>query len=280
MRVLRYWWLGLGAALALSMGAALAADPEPFPECTKGKPSKEDLEAAKGAHKAASQFYDRGEYDKALRYWRDAYSFDCTANDLLINIANSYEKQGDRKAAILALDTYLKRTGTNPVVEEKLKNLRLLEAAQPTATASAAPTAAPTVSATVPTAPTAVPESRPYGITPWIVVGGGGALAVIGAILLPVGYGNISSANGTCPNRSLCPSGDATGQGNAGRSEAIAGWSLFSLGVAAAAGGVVWQILYNKPTSAQKAPAPGKTGLWWSPAVKPGQAGVVAGGTF
>jgi hypothetical protein len=284
MRVLRYWRLGLGAALALSVGAALAADPvvPTYPECTKQKPSAADLEGAKGAHKAASQFYDRGDYDKAIRYWSDAYGFDCTANDLLINIANAYEKKAERRAAVATLEAYLNRTGPNPTVEEKIKNLNVLIAAQPSATASAsaAPTVAPVVSATVPPVPTAPPEvQRPFGITPWIVVGGGGALALIGAILLPVGYGNISSATSACPNPASCSSSSTISQGNAGRAEGGAGWGLLSVGVVAVAGGVVWQLLYNKPIQAQK-PPPAKTGLWMTPAAKPGQAGMVLGGSF
>ena len=47
------------------------------------KASAADQEGAKGAHKAASQFYDRGDYEKAIRYWTDAYGFDCNAHGVL-----------------------------------------------------------------------------------------------------------------------------------------------------------------------------------------------------
>ena len=100
MRLLRLWRIGLGASIALSMSLAFATDPVSlYPECTR-KPTSADLDGAKGAHKAASQFYDRGDYEKAIRYWTDAYSFDCTAHGVLINIANAYEKMGDNQRAL------------------------------------------------------------------------------------------------------------------------------------------------------------------------------------
>ena len=125
MRLLRTWGLGLGAAGALSVAfcvsatVALGQAPVAYPECVK-KPTPADTEGAKGAHKAASQFYDRAEYDKAIRYWNDAYSFDCTANDLLVNIANAYEKLGDVPATVATLEAYLKRTGPNQTLELKV----------------------------------------------------------------------------------------------------------------------------------------------------------------
>src|SRR3954466_850591 len=125
MRVLRFWRFELCAALVMSAGLAFAQPAGPYPECTH-KPTPSDLEGAKGAHKAASQFYDRGDYDKAIRYWTDAYSFDCTAHGVLINIANAYEKKGERASAIVALETYLKRTGADPNIEEKVRNLKAL----------------------------------------------------------------------------------------------------------------------------------------------------------
>src|SRR5262245_37013216 len=153
MRVLRYWRLGLGAAVALGVSLAFAADPAPapYPECDH-KPTQADLDGAKGAHRAASQFYDRGDYDKAIRYWLDAYAFDCTAHGVLQNIGNAYEKKGDKQAAIMTFETYLKRSGPDPTTEAKVKNLKAsLLAPPPSASASAGPPASASVSAPPPT---------------------------------------------------------------------------------------------------------------------------------
>jgi hypothetical protein len=295
MRVLRSWGLGVGAAIALCVSATVAVGQAPpavsYPECTK-KPTPADIEGAKGAHKAASQFYDRAEYDKAIRYWNDAYTFDCTANDLLINVANAYEKLGDRASTVATLEVYLARTGPNPTLAQKVKNLRQLMAPQPTATAAPITTLAPTASGAPSGAPTAppVPEGpRPYGFKPWLVVGGGAALALVGAILLPVGYGAISTAEALCENH-VCKPGvnqDVLDKGNSGRAQAGAGWGMLTVGLVAAGGGMVWQLLYNKPgpvapaaPAAPGQPAPAKAGMWMVPVAGPGQAGVLVGGAF
>ena len=291
MRVLGTWGLGVGAAVALCATATVAVAEAPlpsYPECTK-KPTPADVEGAKGAHKAASQFYERGEYEKAIRYWNDAYAFDCTANDLLVNIANAYERLGDRVATVTTLEIYLSRTPPNPTLAQKVKNLKLLiAAAQPSVppTASAAPTAsgAPTASATPPAS-----DARPYGVKPWILVGTGAALAVVGAVLLPLGYGAISDAEAVCPNHT-CPPGtvvpgggnlqEILDKGNSGRVQAGVGWTMMSLGIAAVGGGMVWQLLYNKPHAGKPTAAPTKTGFWMSPVAGPGTAGMSLGGTF
>jgi tetratricopeptide (TPR) repeat protein len=283
MLVPRYWRIGLGAALALSVTAAFAADQvSPYPECSNRKPSAQDIEGAKGAHKAASQFYDRGDYDKAIRYWNDAYGFDCTANDLLINVANAQEKKGDRAAAVATLEVYLQRAGSNATIEQKVKNLKVLLAPTASATASAAPTAPPTApptaSAAPTTPPTAAPDGpRPFGSTPWIVVGGGSALVVVGAILLGVGAKTYSDADKACPKHdATCPP-DVAANGNKGLAEKQAGTALLSVGLGAAAGGLVWQLFANKP-QAQGAPAKG--GLKVLPAIGPRQGGITLGGAF
>src|SRR4051794_8477359 len=207
MRALRFWRFGLGAAVALSIGVASAAGgPTDYPQCTK-KASPSDLDAAKQTHKAASEWYDRGDYDKAIQYWRDAYTLDCSAHAVLINIANAYEKKGDKASAVVALETYQARTGgTNEKIAEKINRLKeAIAAAPPTPTPEAttapstSPTSAPT---TAPTAPAG--GDRPYGVAPWVVVGSGGALLVVGAILLPVGYGAVSSAQANCPTFQHC----------------------------------------------------------------------------
>src|SRR5262249_34059686 len=130
-----------------------------YPECNR-KPTPADLEGAKGAHRAATQFYDRADYDKAIRYWLDAYNFDCTAHGTLINIASAYERKGDKPAAIFALETYVKRSGPDPTIEERIKNMKqsIVATPQPSATPSASamaiPSALPTVTASaIPSAP-------------------------------------------------------------------------------------------------------------------------------
>src|SRR5262249_38074107 len=155
-----------------------------------------DLDGAKGAHKAAAQFYDRGDYDKAIRYWLDAYTFDCTAHSVLQNISNAYEKKGDKQAAIAAAETYLKPAGPGPSSEAKIRKLKqsLLPPSEsadagPPPRSSATAGALPSASAV----PTSAPNgSRPFGAAPWVVVGGGAAVALLGAVLLPNGLSQVA----------------------------------------------------------------------------------------
>jgi hypothetical protein len=108
-------------------------------------------------------------------------------------------------------------------------------------------------------------------------VGGGGAIAIVGAVLLPIGLGNVNSAQAICgPNHNMCPNNSAAiAQGNAGLAETRAGGVLIGVGVAAAVGGLAWQFAGNKAGPAAQA-----KNLWLKPMAGPGASGVVAGGAF
>jgi tetratricopeptide (TPR) repeat protein len=140
MRVLRTWLVGLGAGIFLAAGLALAGDPAiEYPECYRTATAA-DLEGAKGAHKAATQFYERADYDRAIQYWKDAYQLDCSAHGVLINIANAYEKKGERAEAVTALETYLARTpdaSDAQTIQDKIQNLKNALRPAPSASASA-----------------------------------------------------------------------------------------------------------------------------------------------
>lgn len=278
MRLIRFWRIGLGAAIALSGSLAFATDPAPvqsYPECTR-KPTPTDLETAKGAHRAASQFYDRGDYEKAISYWTDAYGFDCTAHGVLINIANAYEKQGDKASAVGALETYLKRSGSDPVIEDKVKNLKISLA--PPAPSVSASAALPPLPSVVPSAPPPPPPLvKRYGRTPLYVAGGGAAVAVIGGVLLGVGTGTIASLNQECPNRA-CQNPDQASKGNTGRIEQGVGATGLVVGLAALGGGLAWEFLLNKPRPAL--PPPNKASFHVLPAAGPHEGGMSVVGSF
>jgi hypothetical protein len=119
---------------------------------------------------------------------------------------------------------------------------------------------------------------RPFGAKPWFLVGGGGAIAIVGAILLPIGITNVNNAAATCPTRVNCAQSVAD-QGNSGRTETGVGAGLLAGGVALAAGGLIWQLAANKPSAAAPS-APPQTGarsLWVTPT---GARGIAAGGSF
>ena len=284
MCVLRAWRVGLGAGVLLAAGwtladnPALAGDPAgDYPQCSR-TPTASDLEGAKGAHKAATQFYERADYARAIQYWRDAYEFDCTAHGVLINIANAYEKKGEREMALQTLDAYLTRAPDAPDatnVQEKIQNLQNalkgLPPPRPTASASASAPPPPPPSASAPPQPAEGP--RPYDSTPWLVVGAGGVALVAGAILTPVGLSTISSAESDCPTRVGCEQ-DVADRGNRGRTQTAIGLVALGLGTAGVAGGLLWQFVLNKPAP------PGEAPVVVTPAAGPGFSGLSVIGRF
>ncbi|KYF57484.1 hypothetical protein BE08_30310 [Sorangium cellulosum] len=271
----------------LAAGLALAGDPAiEYPECYRTA-TPADLEGAKGAHKAATQFYERADYDRAIQYWKDAYQLDCTAHPVLINIANAYEKKGDRAEAITALETYLARTpdaSDAQTIRDKIQNLRnsIRPAPTPTASESASapvpPPPVPTVSA-VPSHTVEVPPPQPpHGYTPWIATGAGVVTLLVGGILTSSGFADISAAEESCPTRINCEP-DVADQGNQGRTNATVGGVLLGLGAAGVAGGLIWELGFNQPRSPSGLLAPA-AGLRVAPVAGPGTAGIGVSGRF
>lgn len=263
------WALGGVVAVAgLTFSLVAFGDTPNYPECTK-QVSKQEQEAAKGAHQAAKGFAERNEWDKAVRYWRDAYDFDCNAHPLLINIGNAYEKLGDLPAAIVTFETYLKRQGYDTEVADRVHAMKDKLAPKPSVTASAAPPPSVTASASAPPPPPDGP--RPFGFTPLGVTIGGAVLAVVGAILVPVGVSDIAEANKFClPDANgvaVCDTREHQEQGVRGNILGAVGGASLGVGVAAVAGGLVWHFAFNKPKAgppkAQVVPTfgPGSVGV-------------------
>jgi hypothetical protein len=209
--------------LALSLAAAIAAPaiaqqtPSSYPAaCDASKVSKSDVDRAHTVYLSGKQYLEESNYDKAISYFKDAYSIDCSIHAILPIIATAYERKGDKAEAIHALEEYQKRAPGAPdheVVERRIHNLKdqlAREAPPPTASSAAPPpppSAAPTASAPVPattsapppastaTAPTGSSETEGgHTVAPWVVVGAGGALVVVGAIVYVVGSGDVTSA--------------------------------------------------------------------------------------
>jgi hypothetical protein len=242
------------AALLFGASTAFADDAAPFPECTK-TPSSDDVEAAKQSHTIATSRFNLQDWDKAIEFWRQAYGFDCTAHALLVNIANAYEKKGDKKNAIAVLETYLTRAqGASDLVKVNERVLDLKKSMDPvpvvTATATVAVTA-PTASATAAPLPAVV---RPYGSVPLVIAGVGGAVALVGAILLPVGLTPYLKAQSECHSAAGC-SAEVAQAGTDSRPVWNTGGALLGIGLGVAAGGLGFHFLLNQPKPAAAAPA-------------------------
>jgi tetratricopeptide (TPR) repeat protein len=296
MRSLRHPLLVLAFVGTVVAVPALAQQPSNYPPaCDASKVSKADVDRAHSVFLSGKQFLDESNYDKAIGYFNDAYSIDCSVHAILPIIATAYERKGDKGEAVRALDEYLRRVPNAPDrehVERRIKNLNdQLERESPSASvaapspttassASAAPAAtaapeplpaSPSATSSAPPGPTS--ETSAHTATPWIVVGIGGAVAIAGVALFAVGAGDISSAASSCGNKHQnCPA-DVASKGNSGISLEKAGVTTGILGIAALAGGLIWHF-------AEKPSATGATGAFVSPVVAPGYAGIELAGVF
>ncbi len=258
--------------LATSSATAWAED---YPPCEK-TPTADDVEAAKGMHKAAEQYYAKARYDRAISSWMDAYSFDCTAHRLLINVGNAYEKLGQTEKAIRAFEVYIERMGdeADRNIVDKVNNLReLLKTKPPDAPNPVAPNPTPD--------PTPLPDPEPDhsdgdpGPGPWILVGGGVAAAIVGAVLLGVGIGKEAEAEEACPTRE-CTDPEVTALGNEGLNLQIAGGTVMAVGLVAVAGGVVWYLVDSSVSTAELHELPVRIDV----GAGPGGAGLSLSGSF
>ena len=289
--------LGLAAALPVVLPAlpALGQSSSGYPTaCDASKVSKADVDRAHTVFLSGKGFLDESNYDKAISYFKDAYSIDCSVHAILPIIATAYERKGDKASAVQALQEYLKRvpgTSDREVVERRIKNLQdqmgpvapattvppsaTVAPPTPPATSSAATTVTPIASTGPASSSTAAPPESGggHGVAPWIVVGVGGAALVAGVVVYSVGAGDVSSAEKTCPNHKNCNDPSAQSTGNSGRTLETAGVVVGAVGVAGVVGGLLWHFM--EPVSSSSS-----SGGAVSPVVAPGYAGVSLGGKF
>ena len=278
------WLVALGAsAVTICTTLTASGDPITFPECTK-EPTAQDVEGAKGAHRAAAQWFDKADYDRAIQYWRDAYSLDCTKHALLLNIASAYEKKGEKQSAIETLEVYLTRAPNAPdaaTISEKVINLKnsMKTAPPPTASGSAAPPPPPPTGTTTEPPPPPPTAGGGAGIAPWIVVGAGGDRDTGRALHQPVGRGAHKTPEAPNPTPVNC-SPDVEAEGNGGRTKATIGGVAIGVGVAAIAGGLVWKFVFDKPAATTTGAPASERFVGVAPAAGPQYGGVALTGAF
>ncbi len=236
-----------------------------FAPCAKVA-SPADVDAAKAKHRIATEAFDQaehvegpekdGRYKLAILYWLEAYNLDCSRPVIFLNLGKAFEKMGDRKAALVAYETFLERAPDDRLARTTAATIANLRAALAVEEAARMEQktmeggAVPTEPLPPKVAPTHVaPQEKPWSYWPWVAVGAGGALALTGAILLPVGYGKVSDLESECgSDHSQCTTQDQVDRGDQAYSRFIQpGGALLGVGLAAAAGGVAWELFWNKP---------------------------------
>jgi hypothetical protein len=269
--------------------------------CTTANASQEDKDNAAKLFEVAKKSLNVSDFDRAISLFKQSYDFYC-APEILLWLADAFERKGDRPEAVRALLEYKRRLGDSlppdkkAEIDRRIQNLGGNPSGTTTApatttssttstTTSATTTTTATSTGTGPvatTTATAVPTSTAtagggggggHSIAPWIVVGVGGAALVTGAILVPIGAGKVSDAEKQCPSRTNCSS-TVTSEGNSGRTLQSVGFIVGGVGLAAVIGGLIWHFV--EPTG----PSQPSTGTFVSPAVGPGYAGLAAGGAF
>ena len=217
--------------------------------------------------------YDAGNFDEAVRAFRRAYVLS-PRFPLLYNIGQAELRAGHDQLALDAFEGFLRQApaedSRRSEVEERIRVLRAMGVAQPTAqevhdaTATETATTETATTETVATTETATTEtaessaeasstssqsSAPApsssgggdaGVAPWIVVGVGGGLAVVGAVLMGVGAGDSSRVTGAARGTSWADISGAAGEANT-----LWGVGIACLigGVVAAGAGVVWAVV-------------------------------------
>src|SRR3954454_18355861 len=174
-------WL-LGGAVALLPGLAHAEDePKAYPECIKA-PTDSETAAAKGAYQAGNASFDEADYPRAITYWEDAYRRDCTANLLLKNLARAYELYGQKRQAVVALETFLVRepsTADKEQIQRRIEVLKKQIASEKTVPVAVTPPP-PVAAESQPPPPPAESQTGKRSIVPLIVAGAGGVVMLVG----------------------------------------------------------------------------------------------------
>jgi hypothetical protein len=283
----------LGTVIAVPALAQTSSYP---PACDASKVSKGEVDRAHAVFLSGKQFLDESNYDKAISYFNDAYSIDCSRHAILPIIATTYERKGDKAEAVRALEEYLRRVpnaADREQVERRIKNLNdqlAREAPPPSAASASSSPASSSPSTTAPPPETvAAPTSPPVAgapdeasahkgkgsAAPWVVAGIGGAALIGGVVMYVVGSGDISSALSACPTRTGC-SPEVASQGNTGRSLKTAGAIVGGVGLGAVAAGLIWYFV-EKPSSPSASSAGGS---FIRPELSPGYAGITVGSSL
>src|SRR5262249_26456436 len=105
------------------------------------------------------------------------------------------------------------------------------------------------------------PAGKPFGIAPWVTVGVVGPAVVAGAVLLPLGLNAVKSAQKNCQDQGggtwACPDNKDIQKAKSGQTQVLVGKIALGVGGAAVAGGLVWELLFNKPAPAASEPPAG-----------------------
>jgi len=278
------------AALALLLVPALAHAEEPtksYPDCGR-EPTDAEVAAAKGAFQAGNASFNEADYARAIDYWEDAYRRDCTANPLLLNLARAYELAGRKRQAVVSLETFLSRepnSGEKDQINRRVEVLKKKIAEEDAAAAAAPPPTTgvvPTATGPVAPPPTEGGTKAKHSPMPWIVMGVGGAVLIVGTLGALSEKKKIDEVEAKCPNHQCVGTdveiAESIKKGNDARSALNRDVIILSLGGAAVVGGAIWWYLDKRSVEQANQGSFNRPRL--TPLVSPQLAGLSVSGAF
>jgi tetratricopeptide (TPR) repeat protein len=252
-------------SFVLSLGTlARAEEVRPYPECTDDT-SDPVTTGARAAFQAGEASFNEADYPRAILYWEDAFRRACSATSMLLNLARAYELSGQKRQAVLALETYLQREPNSPEKSQIARRIDVLKKSieneaktQPTTTPTTPP---PT---TTP-GPTTQPETQPQQaatssggsrVMPLVVIGVGGTMFILGGIVFLGASAEVQKYEKECPYSeetgfNECEPGKEDAANEALKRQQASG-AISLLGLPVIAGGIIWYIAAKPKQNATK----------------------------
>lgn len=232
----------MGARYLLSAWLLIGAALVPAPASAQSDGSADT--DARAVFDDGRRAYDEGRFEDATRAFRRAYLLSARYQ-LLYNIGQSELRAGHDAQALQAFEAFLRHAGADDPqraeVEERVRVLRSMgveSAPDPTTTETTTTTTTSTTETTTDTPPPPPRDEGP-GVVPWILVIGGGAAIVAGAVLMGVGVSESSRVTGATDGMRWA---DLEGSASSANVLWGTGIALAAVGLAATGVGLVWAL--------------------------------------
>lgn len=211
-----------------------------------------------------ARYYAARDYRRAVEKFIQAYATDNDPN-LLFNIASCYEGLGDLDAAVEKYREFLAAPGAEPSGRPHAEAVIARWEQTHSGNAGTASIAAPPV---VEPAPAPAAEARPTAVAekdeagswlPWVVVGGGSVIAVLGGASYMLGardHAEVTDADGYGDPTTVSPMtrAEADELVDSGRVKKQMGAAGLAVGSAMVASYLVW-LLFDDPDASEPSPS-------------------------
>ncbi len=192
---------------------------------------------------AGRMAFGDGRYDEALAAFQRAFDLS-QRGQLLYNIGQCHDRMRHDHEALDAFERFLAAEPDSPQAAEVRARVAFLERAiesEPTATsAETSPALDAALADTTVTEPAPAPSSNAdVGPAPWILVGVGGVLVIAGAVLVGLGFSDVSTVQNAPDGARYATVHDADQQATPFIGAGFAG---LGIGAALAAVGIVWAV--------------------------------------